>query len=1002
MKIKLKKNTLFLIILLLSTIYLIFFSFLVNVRAEGNDTLPTELFNSYLNTSVDYTGPVSATNEEIIAANDVANKRFKFDPLKNVVPVKNWTEFKSAYNNQNVTKIIMTNNITRTDNLNNREKSLEIDGGGYVLNMGNDSLRLASTPTDNIGFFHFHDMTAKNSANEGNGGGGNMWAFVAGPNGTNIARNWYFRTGNINTTRNNGERVIRLIRGTRSEITVYGKLNLITTSENFYVGSMIIEDGTNWYGEDTGSNYSVIWFEQNSSGSDTGSAQKFEIGKRAQVVLKNSTNGTAYPAVYSYYDKLTVGENSIYNANMNGNSVRFDRNNSSMTIKKNAVSNLLSRGNGSVVQFNTDGSSLNVEPEGSLYVVGSTTSAVVDITSGNNKTLTLDTPKGYDIRNTNDGNGRNSPAASTANVSTNVINIKNSDIDLWNLGTALMGPSQSSYALVTNFSAKANGGSTNVTTTEPGLESFTSTNYRRIAGMNALPELEWIPVTDADKTYKTRIKIGMTPTGSFDDSGNAILEPVYASEKQAFVEYTDTYDKFHKEFSNSQGYAIKTDKVFNIAGKNIKAKATRGPWISEDTLETTVLDVTPPEPAVLTEGKVTNATKQLIGKNAEPKAKIYVDINEKRQSDVGIVEDDGSWTYNLTSYLSKGDTVQIFLEDNAGKVTQNISPAAPSTNSSQGNINPKKDMNYRDATFKAATKYTVEDVLPDKPLLTKKVSSSGGETTQVGDTLTYTINTMNNKASSFTTNWKDVVIRDTLPEGLSFSKETSNLKLNDTLLADNEYNYSEDNRLLEIPIGDLKSQQSAEVSFNVKLNSSSVGKVITNKAIATGSSPREKEEYSAEDSVSTEEVFGTVEILSFPNNINFGTISYTGSVIKVDNGTYDNDLIISDTRARKEKWTLGAKLIKQMAKIGEEKTELTDSLQYVNGDKITVLSKDLQPVYQSSSKDLEGNDFTNVSKSWGTDKGSNGLKLVVDPSKSKMLKGEYEGIIEWQLMEATP
>ncbi|MEI5990998.1 hypothetical protein A5881_002531 [Enterococcus termitis] len=965
---------------------------------------------------VDTTGPVPSTPEEIAAANDVANARFGFDPLVNVKSVSTWAEFKAAYDDQSVTKIIMTTDISRTSNLALRQTSIEIDGGGFILDMNSDTLRMATRPTDGIGYFHFHDMTAKNSANEGNGLGGNMWAFVNATNGTPYSQNWYFRTGNINTVRENGQRVIRLIRGTRAEITVYGKMNLITTSENFYAGSIIIEDGTNWYGEDTGSNYSVIWYEQNSSGTDTGAAQKFEIGKHAQVVLKNSTNGTTYPAVYSYYSDLTVGENSIYNSNMNGNSVRFDNVGSSMTVKKDATVNLLSRGSGSVMQFNANNSAFNLEPGGSIYIVGSTTSPVVDITGGSNRTFTMNSPKGFDIRNKNTGTASNSPAVSTTNVATNIFTINDSDIDLWTLRSELMGPSQQTYAKVEKFSAKANGGASNVTTTEPGLSTFVATQYRRIAGMNANPEVEWVPVTDADKTYKARVKIGMTPTDTFDENGNVVLQPVYAGAGQATVTYTDTYGDTHTVPTDAQGYSIMTDTKFNISNKEIKAHAVRGPWISETDPVTPVLDVTPPEPAIVTGDKVTNAMKQLVGKDAEPKAKIYVDINGTRQATVGTVNDDGTWAYNLPRYLNTGETVQIFLEDNAGKITEALTPAAPSTNSDNGNINPATEMKYRDATFKAATKYTVEDVLPDKPFIEKTVISSGGQTTQVGDILTYTLTAKNNKPESYTTDWEKVVITDTLPTGLDFDPETAEVKINDiAAVSPTDYTYDADSRLLTVNVGNLATGVSAKVTFKATVAANAVGSIITNKAEAIGESPREtpfvegpvdpdakRETYSAE-SLGVDNpggtVFGVLELASAPSEIDFGSVKYQGKKTRINAAEHRGaDLIVKDSRANKKGWSLTAKMVTPMKSMTPDAPVYTldGALKYVYKNREITLNGGAQDIMVQDAVvggGTEGATY-NISDTWSET--GDGFKFEVSAADVKAL-GDYQGEILWEL-----
>ncbi|EOH94601.1 fimbrial isopeptide formation D2 domain-containing protein [Enterococcus haemoperoxidus ATCC BAA-382] len=959
-------------------------------------------------------GPIPATPEEKAAANEAANTRFGFDPSQNSVTVDTWADFKLAYQNNAVTKITMTNNISNravsgaAGNLGERSKSIEIDGGGFLLDLNDQTLRLAGTPTDGIGFVHVHNMSIKqNVTDAGYNGGTYSWAFIMGNNGTASARNWYFRVGDIRSFEEvNGEKIARLIRGTRSEITVYGKMTLYTTSENFYAGSVIIEDGTEWYGVNTTSPWSLVWYEQNSSGTDTGAAQKYIVGKHSYIYLQNRGNNPTYPSVFSYYKELEVGENSIYNANMAGNSVRFD-NPGVMTVKANAVVNLLSRGTGEVLQYSSNDASVVVEPTGSLYVVGNTTGGVVGLNGGNNRSLTLNSPKGYDIRNRNNS-GR---AIAMTAVATQTFNINDSDIDLWTVGKDMSGPSQETYALVTNFTST---GTNVITTSEPGLQTFRYANYRRITGMNSKPTMEWTPVTDADKTYQAKVKIGMTPSDDFDENGNVVLVPVYASKGQASVTYTDTFNDAHTASTLDDGLAPFTDTKFNIAGKQISAHAIRGPWLSEPDEVTTVIDVTPPEPAVVTGGKVTNAMKQLSGKEAEPKAKIYLDINGVRQSAVGTVNDDGTWTYNLPHYLEKGDTIQIFLEDNAGRVTETLTPAAPSTNSDTGNINPAANMTYRDATFKAATKYTVEDVLPDKPLMEKTVTSSGGATTQVGDNLTYTLTAKNNKEESYTTLWANTVVTDTIPSGLDFDPATAEIKI-DGVAAETpkDYSYDSNSRVLTVKLGNLASGESSVITFKAQVASSAVGTVISNIADIVGDSPREMpfvegpidpdakhETYNATSQEAKNPggtVFGVLELASAPTEIDFGSVKYQGKKTRINSAEHRGaDLVIKDSRANKKGWSLTAKLTTPMTNQNPDVPEYTldGALKYVYKNKEITLNGGAQDIMIQNANASTAETTYNISDTWS--ESGDGFKFETSAQDVKAL-GTYQGEILWEL-----
>jgi fimbrial isopeptide formation D2 family protein len=960
-------------------------------------------------------GEPGPTTQEMEAANQAANAAIGFDPEVNVKHVSTWDELRTAYNDATVTKIILDEDISNASNqtMSNRRTSIEIDGAGHTLYLNARSFEINS-PTDGIGFFHIHDLIAQQNLNNGLSSAG-RYAVVNGSNFTSSVVGWTFRTGNVTTEPVNGKRVGRFIRAYQSMIQVYGYVNLTTTEENFYAGGVIVEDKTQWRGTVTYANYSAVWFVENSTNAaSTSKSMEFTVGKDALVSLKNETTGATYPAVYEHYRAITIGEGSTYNSNMQGNSVRFDDSGASMTVKNNATVNLLSRGNGSVMQFSANNTAFNLEAGGSIYIVGSTTSPIVDLSSGSNRTFTMESPKGFDIRNKNTGSTSNSPAVSTGNSSTNIFTINDSDIDLWTLRSELMGPSQQTYAKVANFSVKAGGGTANVTTSESGLAAFVPTQYRRIAGMNTNPKVEWVPVTDADKSYQARVEIGLTPTDTFDADGNVVLQSVYAGAGQANVTFTDTFGETHTVATNAQGYAVMTDTKFNRTGGKIKAHAVRGPWASEIDPETTVLDITPPEPAEVVGAKVTNATKQLVGANAEANAKIYIDINGVRQSTVGKVNADGTWTYNLPQYLEKGDTVQIFLEDNAAEITEELSPAVPDTNSANGNINPAADLNYRDALFKAATKYTVEDVLPDKPLIEKAVVSSGGATTQVGDTLTYTITAKNNKAADYDTLLANTVIKDTLPVGLNFDPTTAEIKIDGTASkSPDDYSYDSDTRLLNVKVGDLATGDSVVITFKAKVASSAVGTIITNKAELIGESPREKTfvagpnnpdaEHETYNAISSEAknpggtVFGVLELASAPTEIDFGSVKYQGKKTRVNAAEHRGaDLVVKDSRANKNGWTLTAKLTTPMTSTDPDipAYTLVDALKYVYNNHEITLNGGAQDIMSQAANATTTETTYNISDTWSET--GDGFKFEASAQDVQAL-GTYQGEILWEL-----
>lgn len=929
----------------------------------------------------------------------------------------------------------------------------------------------ADGSTQNRSMFHLKNLSiaqpgTENAYSYGFIGAPGVDTTVAGENvNAPYSKNWYFRFTNVNTDIDDNTTayrgVARAIVGYQSEVTLAGRVELSVTGETFYLGSLIVEPKASFKGITEYSNYSVVWFVDRIDPKTTAANGQLTIGKDSFVYLKNITGGTSYPGFYGDYGDGIIDEGATLNIDMQGNAWRFDTYNSTIRVKKDATVNLISRGTGSVLTFGggpgpfADGygaqvkdNSFIVEPGANFFAYGETAinrGTIETQGTSTNNSFVLDSPKSFDIRNSTNNTASNTGSYRAVNMynsatvangrNSNTFEIMNSDVSLWKNGAAggssngdIDGLAQESYVKVAGFKMNSQNSNTYASSLSTPYPVATDANFtdtlgkfnpivtKRITGINTAPEVIWSPVTDADKSLKVRVYLGDRPTG-YDENGNTILVPIYATTGEASVYFTDTFgNKYGPILTDSNGYA-KVPAEFQNAGEQVTAHAERGPaepnkWVGDEE-SVTVIDVTPPNPAEIEEGTITNSTKQLKGKNAEPNSKFYISINGVRQNFVGNVNEKGSWEYNLPYYLEKGDIVQIFLEDNASKITADIEK--PATNSESGNINPENDLSYRDAVFKAATKYIVEDILPDKPQLVKTFESDSSEGIQVGDTLTYKINVKNNKESSFNTIWKQVVVTDVLPEGLLFDKATANMKINNLAIPETDYSFDESTRTLTIPVGNLNSQESSVISFNTKLGSSSVGKVITNKAKATGNSPREKDfvvgpeddkneraTYSAEGEVSTTEVYGVIELVSAPKTINFGTVSYDATVKRVDNGIYDQDLIVNDTRARKSKWTLGAKLISQMTNTDDESIKLVDSLQYVNGDKTVILSEDLQGIYQSADKPAEDETVINISDTWGSTKDSNGIKLVIDPTKSKITNGQYTGEIEWQLMEATP
>lgn len=127
-----------------------------------------------------------------------------------------------------------------------------------------------------------------------------------------------------------------------------------------------------------------------------------------------------------------------------------------------------------------------------------------------------------------------------------------------------------------------------------------------------------------------------------------------------------------------------------------------------DTL--TVVDVTPPELAVVESGLTDHSSKPQIieGKSLEDGVEVSVEVNgQDAKGEIVYDRENGKFTYTFKQKLEVGNKVQIFLNDMAGRA-QDLGPDAdrpdrPETNLDSGNINPEETYTYHDKDFVKGT-----------------------------------------------------------------------------------------------------------------------------------------------------------------------------------------------------------------------------------------------------------------------------------------------------------
>ncbi|MEG0550558.1 MAG: hypothetical protein RR554_05320, partial [Vagococcus sp.] len=696
-----------------------------------------------------------------------------------------------------------------------RTTDIEISGKapgreyGYRLKLNNNAFEVRP-PTTDSGFaeIHIHDIEMENNGTTAYGTRGGIVEDHYGDAGSNVTGNkWTIKFGNVKipggwreyTPRYefdaNGNRVsytdaqrktkfnalpaqeqtkygdgtsARLARTTRAQVNIYGKMSVFTLSENFYTGGLDFAEGTNYNGAITDSNYSAIWFRSTVLPGDAGTGN-FIVHDNAKVKVRNTGSGSGYPAIYRFVRNIEVGENSELTLTVPGNSLQFVGSNQTFTAKKGSRVTLGStdgdpsikfdgtNGGGGTTTPETSGSTatnakVNFEPGSSLFIIGNSSSSMIDMAKGTNNSIVLDEPLQFDIRNTVKGAKNVALEMDTARTeSGNSFQVIKSNMDFWDVNTNVKETPQYSYNDVQSFLARHTNRAFDFVTTDLQMQSElpkANGRFARITGLNTVPIAEFPTiVTDADKKNEkaVRVKLGEVPDDNgMDNNGNLTFEPIYAGKDQAEVTVSDTKNTFpeKKLLTNVNGYTPLNNPNYYSSGTQLKVKARRSGLVGANQVSPNVIDATPPiimKPENLLTSLTVN-TRKMKAEKLEPGAVVYVKVNGNLAQDNGKnnkVDENGNWSFNMPSRLNAGDIVTFYLEDTSKKMpetiayqlddpflgvverTSKLNGAAPSTNNNNGNINPDGDLVYADAIFNGVTKFKVADLTPPTPKINK-------------------------------------------------------------------------------------------------------------------------------------------------------------------------------------------------------------------------------------------------------------------------------------------
>ncbi|GAA0239841.1 pectate lyase-like adhesive domain-containing protein [Metaclostridioides mangenotii] len=665
------------------------------------------------------------------------------------VEVSNWSEFESAYNDASVEKIKLTSDIEKTTTaaLKARSTSIEIDGrrvhpdenGNYyyklALSFNNTNSTLPFKAATEVQIFDMHDLIISQkgigSITAGNGPTTKK-AFIT-QSALADSRNWKFRFGNIstdNTADIEGAAIGRLLMAISAEITFYGAVNLRTTAEIAYPGSVVFERNTEFMGKVVAKNVSCFWYYSSTGG--TGSSRNFTALDGAKVNLQGS-NGTTYPAIYEQYNTVEIGEENgsgaDFSITMKGYPYDTYKVGQKFIANANSKVNITTTGTSNVINLDAANSEFHIRKDAEFYAIAKPNYYIINITGGNS-VFKIDSAAKYDIRHMGKGQAINNY------YNTSHVYLNNVDISFWDKGKDYMGPATYDFGDIESFDGP--GGTTAATSSSENLANkFNETEnrlakfqkYSRISGINTKPEVEfvtreeaststnWVPspndsnrifsVTDADKKVEARVIKGWVPDDNgIDEFGNVNLIPVYTESSYADITlYSSIDNEEHTMTADSEGLYKYTLSDYYPAGTIIKAYATKKLDNSQDNKgqvsEIEVRDATPPDPVTL----ITNVdmlTKKIVG-TGEPGATITykingTDANENGAQITAIVDENRKWEVNTPE--ETGASGQVF---EIGDILQFFST------DSVGNTTPINQVTYRDRTFEKGTIITIVD-----------------------------------------------------------------------------------------------------------------------------------------------------------------------------------------------------------------------------------------------------------------------------------------------------
>ena len=289
-------------------------------------------------------------------------------------------------------------------------------------------------------------------------------------------------------------------------------------------------------------------------------------------------------------------------------------------------------------------------------------------------------------------------------------------------------------------------------------------------------------ISDEDK-LEVSYKVSFSKTGEYTNTAVSTSDNTNEDQATNVIEVTNVTPELSiNKTSDKTEYAVGNTGIYTLTVKQTKADAT-------------AKNVTVKDRFVQEDGITIDAESMKVSLNG-------TDITK----DCKIVTNQNNFTIETGKDLSSKDELLVSYN-----VTYTKEGTYKNTATTQAdNADPKDDNN--------SVTVVDQDVTMTKDADKKEY--------KVGDMVKYNVSVSLKKENSVS---KDVVINDTIPEGLALQSES--VKVNGIT----DYTINTDGNKLEVKIPELKYGEKVEVNYQAKVLKSALGKTLVNKATVNGS-----------------------------------------------------------------------------------------------------------------------------------------------------------------------